>query len=81
MIDESDFKLWSESRVTKLLFKFLKTGDQGIEDIEKHLIGYRDFRMDAFTKESYLKGIKDGYERCLNINLDDLKSVEEEEKI
>lgn len=77
MIDESDFKLWNESPVTKLFFKFITNGNQKIKDF---VTDHRDFRMDACLKENYLKGLVDGYTKCLNVSLDELKIEEEEEK-
>jgi hypothetical protein len=77
MIDESDFKVWQQSDVTRLLYKFLKNG---IEDLKDFLVKSRDFTEASFPKENYLKGLIDAYTKCLEINFEELKSLQEENK-
>lgn len=77
MIDESDFKVWHDQKMTKLFFKFI---NNGMEEIKDFVVKCRDFSIEGSMKENYLKGLIDAYIKCLSISLEEIKSVEEEEK-
>jgi hypothetical protein len=77
MIDESDFKVWQEQKMTRMFFKFIKNGS---EDIKDFVVKCRDFTIEGSVKENYLKGLIDAYTKCLSISLEEIKSVEEEDK-
>jgi hypothetical protein len=77
MIDESDFRVWQQSDVTRLLYKFLKNG---IEDLKNYIVKNRDFSSENALKENYLKGLIDAYAKCLEINLEDLRALQQEKE-